>query len=93
METDIRGYLYEPKYSKEDLKCTQEREAAAAAVQPAGKDYSGIINRTTNPKRERVIVPNHTTRRKTELLIRHYFGDFCASAMGKYIISNEILKW
>ena len=31
LETDVRGYLYEPQYSAEQLRLMEEQEAAAAA--------------------------------------------------------------
>ena len=32
LESDVRGYLYEPQYSDEQLKLIEEQEAAAAAT-------------------------------------------------------------
>ena len=31
LETDVRGYLYEPQYSEEQLRLMEEQEAEAAA--------------------------------------------------------------
>ena len=35
LESDVRGYLYEPQYSDEQLKLIEEQEAAAAATAKA----------------------------------------------------------
>ena len=32
VETDVRGYLYEPQYSDEQLRAMEEEEAAEAAA-------------------------------------------------------------
>ena len=38
VETDGRGYLYEPQYSDEQLRAMEEQEAAEAAVATAEAD-------------------------------------------------------
>ena len=38
VETDVRGYLYEPQYSDEQLRAMEEQEAAEAAVATAEAD-------------------------------------------------------
>ena len=35
VETDVRGYLYEPQYSDEQLRVMEEQEAAEAAAATA----------------------------------------------------------
>ena len=35
LETDVRGYLYEPQYSEEQLRLMEEQEAAASAAAAA----------------------------------------------------------
>ena len=35
LESDVRGYLYEPQYSDEQLQLIEEQEAAAAATAEA----------------------------------------------------------
>ncbi|XP_077061941.1 uncharacterized protein LOC143714601 [Siphateles boraxobius] len=45
-ETDVRGYLYEPQYSKEQLRLMVEQEAAAAAAEagdlPVASEEPGL---------------------------------------------------
>ena len=38
VETDVRGYLYEPQYSDEQLRVMEEQEAAEAATDTAEAD-------------------------------------------------------
>ncbi|CAL8300326.1 unnamed protein product [Merluccius merluccius] len=38
VETDVRGYLYEPQYSDEQLRAMEEQEAAEAAAATAETD-------------------------------------------------------
>ena len=38
VETDVRGYLYEPQYSDEQLRAMEEQEAAEAAAATAEAD-------------------------------------------------------
>ena len=38
VETDVRGYLYEPQYSDEQLRAMEEWEAAEAAAATAEAD-------------------------------------------------------